>query len=228
MAEKVKLYICLGGIIMDDRFGVSIKGVLVHNGKLLLRKNERHEYELLGGRLEKGDPSAEHRLITEFIEESGIGVKVREHKEPWLYEIGLKNIIIVPFVCEALSIPDTLVDEDGGTLHWLSPTEALVAFMPQGYKDTIVGDIPHKSYSIPAKSFFKIIPNYIERDYYVKVRVQGNDTELLNTSLPHFHSPRDFIYGLLGKDYKDAQLISEPITIDYESDTITLNYTVCL
>lgn len=211
---------------MGDRFGVSIKGVLEFEGNVLLRKNERREYELLGGRLEKGDPSAEHRLITEFSEESGIGIEVHGHREPWLYEIGLKNIIIVPYICKALSIPDILVDEDGGTLHWVSADEAATAFMPQGYKDTLVGNIPHKSYSIPAKSFFKIIPNYVEKDYYVKVLVKENDVELLHMSLPHFHSPRDFIYGQLGEKYKDAALQSEPISIDYKSDTITLNYMV--
>lgn len=138
-----------------DRFSVSIKGVLEVNGKLLLRKNERREYELLGGRLEKGDLSAEHRLITEFGEESGIKVEILDYREPWLYEIGLKNIIIVPFVCNALNVPDILVDEDGGTLHWVNATEADAVFMPQGYKDTISGNVPHKSYSIPAKFFSK-------------------------------------------------------------------------
>lgn len=211
---------------MEDRFGVSIKGVLQYNNRLLLRKNERREYELLGGRLEKGDCSAQQRLITEFSEESGIDVEVLEHREPWLYEIGLKNIIIIPFVCKALCVPDVLVDEDGGTLHWLSSTEAATEFMPQGYKDTIIGDIPHKSYSIPAKAYFKIIPNYVEKDYYVKVSVRDKERELFCSFLPHFHSPRDFVYSFLGEKNKDVRLIAEPISIDRENDTIILNYRV--
>ncbi|MCM1286895.1 MAG: hypothetical protein NC240_01195 [Clostridium sp.] len=211
-----------------DRFGVSIKGVIEIDGKLLLRKNERCEYELLGGRLEKGDASAEFRLITEFKEESGIKVEVLGFKEPWLYEIGLKNIIIVPFICKALSIPDILIDEDGGTLHWVDKNEVETVFMPQGYKDTISGKIPHKSYSIPAKSFFKIIPNYVERDYYVEVNVKENDTELIQLPLPHFYSPRDFIFTQLGEKYKNANLVAEPIGIDYENDKIVLNYKISL
>lgn len=211
-----------------DRFSVSIKGILELDGKLLLRKNERREYELLGGRLDKGDPSAEQRLITEFDEESGIKIEVLEHREPWLYEIGLKNIIIVPFVCRALSLPDMMVDEDGGTLHWVTGAEAVAAFMPQGYKDTISGDVPHKSYSIPAKFFFKIIPNYVERDYYVEISVKERDVELLRLPLQHFHSPRDFIFSHLGEKYKDAQLASEPVSIDYKRDTVILNYSVIL
>ena len=211
-----------------DRFGVSIKGVLNVDGNFLLRKNERKEFELLGGRLEKGDLSAESRLVTEFDEESGIKVDVLKHREPWLYEIGLKNIIIVPYICKAISVPETLVDEDGGTLHWVNEVQAITSFMPQGYKDTITGSIPHKSYSIPAKFFFKIIPNYVERDYFVKICVKEGPDELLNLPLPHFHSPRDFIFGNLGEKYKDAQLVSEPISIDYEHDTISLNYLVDL
>ncbi len=211
-----------------DRFSVSIKGVLEVEGKFLLRKNERREYELLGGRLEKGDISAESRLITEFIEESGVEISVVEHREPWLYEIGTKNIIIVPYLCQAISFPKIMIDEDGGTLHWIEKEEINKIFMPQGYKDTISNMIPHKSYSIPAKFFFKIIPNYIERDYFVKIRVTEKSRELIDLFLPHFYSPRDFIFSKLNKKYKDATLLSQPISIDYEEDTITLNYSIVL
>ena len=141
---------------------------------------------------------------------------------------SLKNIIIVPFMCRALSIPDVLEDEDGGTLHWINKNEIDAIFMPQGYKDTIEEKMPHKSYSIPAKSFFKIIPNYVERDYYVEINVIEKGVELLHTSLPHFHSPRDFIFNQLGEKYKDANLDAKPISIDYENDKIVLNYSINL
>lgn len=209
-----------------DRFGVSVKGVLEINGKFLLRKNERNEYELLGGRLEKGDVSVEHRVITEFAEESGIKAEAICHREPWLYEIGTKNIIIVPLVCKATFVPDTLVDEDGGTLHWIDQSEIKSIFMPQGYKDTINNEIPHKSYSIPAKFFFKIIPNYVERDYYVNIAVKENNRTILSVPLPHFYSPRDYIYAKLGEEYKDAKMESFPVDIDYDNDAITLNYVI--
>lgn len=209
-----------------DRFSVSIKGVLEHNGQYLLRKNERTEYELLGGRLEKNDTSAEERLITEFSEESGIMVQVCSHREPWLYEIGLKNIIIVPYVCEALSIPDQLIDEDGGTIHWINAKDIQSCFMPLGYKDTINAVIPHKSYSIPANFYFKIIPNYVERDYYVEICVKERCVDILRAPLVHFHAPRDFILSQLGSEYKNAVITSMPISIDHDRDTITLNYCI--
>ena len=211
---------------MTDQFAISIKGILEVNGKLLLRKNERLEYELLGGRLEKGDPSAEQRLVTEFAEESGIKIAVSVQREPWLYEIGLKNIIIVPFVCKALEIPQTLTDEDGGTLHWLAPDEAAASFMPQGYKDSITGAIPHKSYSIPPKAYFKRIPGYVPRDYFVEIRVREGEKELLRAALPHFHAPRDVIGGSLGEKYKGAQLIPQPMEIDEGREMVVLRYEI--
>lgn len=209
-----------------DRFSVSVKGVLELGGQYLLRKNERTEYELLGGRLEKTDSSAAERLVTEFSEESGIKVQVCSQLEPWLYEIGLKNIIIVPYVCKALSVPDQLVDEDGGTLHWIQAKDIQSCFMPQGYKDTIDAIIPHKSYSIPANFFFKVIPNYVERDYYIEICVMERAVEVLHAPLVHFHSPRDFIFSRLGSEYKNAQLLSMPIGIDHDRDTVILNYII--
>ena len=209
-----------------DRFGVSIKGVLEVNGKFLLRKNQRLEYELLGGHLEKEDSTAEQRLITEFEEESGIQIVVLEHREPWLYEVGSKNILIVPYLCSAVHIPDVLTDQDGGTLHWLSAEEAAASLMPQGYKDTIRGEIPHRSDSAPSGSFFRIIPNYVERDYFVEVRVQEHGAELMKAPLRHHCAPRDLIARELGAMHRNAALISNPISIDHAHDTITLNYEI--
>ncbi|HJD47139.1 MAG TPA: hypothetical protein H9909_09865 [Candidatus Mediterraneibacter norfolkensis] len=210
----------------NDKFGVSIKGVLKQNGKYLLRKNERGEYELLGGRLEKDDLCPQIRLKTEFIEESGITINVGEFCEPWLYEIGYSNVMIIPYKCEAIDIPETLYDEDGGELEWVDENLISSIFMPQGYKDTIWGNIPHKSYSIPAKKYFKIIPNYVERNYFVKVRVYQKEQLIWEGALNHFNSPRDFIYKNLGENYKDCMLDSQEISIDRENDTIILNYII--
>ena len=209
-----------------DRFSVSIKGVLAYGGKLLLRRNQRSEYELLGGHLEKEDQTPEQRLIAEFAEESGIRIEVLEHREPWLYEVGSKSILIVPYTCRALCIPEVLTDEDGGTLHWLSAEEAAAAFMPQGYKDTIKGTVPHKSHSQPAGSFFKVIPDYVETDYCADICVLKNSNIILKAPLPHHSSPRDFIRSQLGGQYESAELVSMPIGIDQARDTITLNYRI--
>ena len=47
---------------------VSVKGVIKKNNSFLLRKNERNEYELLGGKLEKDDINLRNRLKKEFLD----------------------------------------------------------------------------------------------------------------------------------------------------------------
>jgi 8-oxo-dGTP pyrophosphatase MutT (NUDIX family) len=40
---------------MDQRLAISIKGVLIEGGAVVLLENERDEWELPGGRLEPGE-----------------------------------------------------------------------------------------------------------------------------------------------------------------------------
>lgn len=210
---------------MSDKFAVSVKGVLFYEGKYLLRKNQRNEFELLGGRLEVTDKSAEERVIQEFLEESGIRVKVTAHREPWLYVIGKKNIIIVPFICSPVNIPNVLTDEDGGELEWISPNELDLLNMPSGYIDTIRNKIPRKSFSPVEGEFLKIIPNYTERDYLVKIVVRSVSGEVLfERELSHFISPRKFIYKNLRIKYNSVQLYTQPV--GYENNIVCLNYII--
>jgi len=209
-----------------NRFAVSIKGVLKYNDCYLLRKNERQEYELLGGRLEKDDVSAENRLSIEFIEESGVKINIVKNLEPWLYEIGLKNIIIIPYECISIEIPKILIDEDGGSLHWIHKNEINSLYMPQGYKDTIIASVPHKSYSFFPKKIFKPTSNFVDREYYIRIHVTKNKDEVLSELLIHHISPRDFISLKLGELYNEKELKSLPTTIDRDNDTIILNYNI--
>jgi len=67
-------------------FPVSIKGVLLEAGRVVLLENEREQWELPGGRLETGeDPKA--CLVLEFAEELGISVVVKTILDCWLYEV---------------------------------------------------------------------------------------------------------------------------------------------
>ena len=115
-----------------QRYSVSVKGILQARGSVLLRRNEREEFELVGGRLEAEDASLQARLRREFLEETGIAVEVLEQREPWLYEPGGKGVIVIPFRCRALRIPETLEDQDGGTLHWVPEGEIGALPMLQG------------------------------------------------------------------------------------------------
>jgi 8-oxo-dGTP pyrophosphatase MutT (NUDIX family) len=67
-------------------FPVSIKGVLVEAGSVMLLENERDEWELPGGRLEPGE-APETCLVREFAEELGAVVDVASIIDCWLYEV---------------------------------------------------------------------------------------------------------------------------------------------
>jgi len=99
---------------------VSVKGIVSIDGNFLLRQNERNEYELLGGKLEKSDSDLESRLKQEFLEESGIKVDAEKGLEPCFLSVNNKKILIVPYICKIKFIPDILFDEDGGKLFWIN------------------------------------------------------------------------------------------------------------
>ena len=206
-----------------ELFSVSIKGVLVKDDSYLMRMNQRDELELLGGRLEPNDSSAEDRIRTEFLEESGISVNVITQREPWLYVIAKKNIIIVPFICSIISMPAQMVDIDGGSLHWIRSSIIESCNIPRGYVDSIRNNIPRKSFSRLPGEYFKIIPNYTEKDYYVKLRVQNHDGDnIYEEYLPRFVSPRTLLKTHFKDLYDEDSLVS--LDISKGEDDIVLNY----
>jgi len=204
---------------MDDKFSISIKGVLYHKGKYLLRKNQRNEFELLGGKLETTDVSMEERLIEEFLEESGIHIEVNSCREPWLYVADKKNAIIIPFVCSVINMPEILFDEDGGELLWVSANELDGLNMPFGYLDTIHNKVPRKSFSPIEGKYLKIIPNYVEKRYEVIVKVKDSDNNLiLEKPLNNFISPRDFI----SQYTENTNLLAQPAA--FTESKVYINY----
>ena len=67
------------------RFPVSVKGVLLEDDRVVLLLNERDEWELPGGRLERGeDPVA--CLEREFAEELGAEIVADGMLDCWLYQ----------------------------------------------------------------------------------------------------------------------------------------------
>jgi len=57
------------------RFPVSVKGVVVVDGKFVLLKNEREEWELPGGKLESNE-EPQSCLVREIEEELGLSVSI--------------------------------------------------------------------------------------------------------------------------------------------------------
>ena len=80
-------------------FPVSVKGVLVRDGRVLLLKNEREEWEPPGGKLELGE-EPQVCVAREITEETGLAVTVGPILDAWQYHIGDgSDVLIVTYGC---------------------------------------------------------------------------------------------------------------------------------
>ncbi len=71
---------------MDERYSVSIKGVVLQGRRVVLLENERSEWELPGGRLEP-DEQPEQCLKREIREELGLEAEIGQLLTSSLFEV---------------------------------------------------------------------------------------------------------------------------------------------
>src|SRR5579864_9130688 len=76
------------------RFPVSVKAVLLQHGAVVLLENERHEWELPGGRLEAGE-TPESCLVREVVEELGCTIEVGPLLDCWVYEVLPGRVVVI-------------------------------------------------------------------------------------------------------------------------------------
>ena len=119
---------------------VSIKAVLLDDeDRVLLGRNPRGEWELLGGRPDPEDASPQETLRRELREEAGIAVDVGPILDSWIYDLGeLGRVCIVTYCASISDTSAPQVSEEHSDLRWFTVEEALAARMPQGYKDSIL------------------------------------------------------------------------------------------
>lgn len=118
-------------------YPVSIKGVLIIDGKALLLKNERNEWDLPGGRIELGEtPSG--CLIREFQEEVSVSVKVEEIIDSYLFEvIPRKHVFIVTYGCRLKDSFSPKISHEHQAIGLYAPNDFGNINLPLGYANSI-------------------------------------------------------------------------------------------
>jgi 8-oxo-dGTP pyrophosphatase MutT (NUDIX family) len=119
-------------------FPISIKGVVVRDGKVLLLKNDRGEWELPGGRLELGE-TPEQCVVREVAEETRWAVTAGPILDTWMYHIMTvrKHVFIVTYGCYPASDGAPVVSHEHTDIGLFGESEVAALTMPDGYKCSI-------------------------------------------------------------------------------------------
>lgn len=106
-----------------DLYPLSVKGVVLYQGRVLLLANERNEWDLPGGRPEPGE---DHRaaLVREVHEETGLGVDVGAVLDEHLFEVLPRRFVrIVAFSCTLAVNADVILSDEHLEMAWVSPAD---------------------------------------------------------------------------------------------------------
>ena len=102
---------------------ISIKGVLIHQGRVLLLLNQRGEWDLPGGR---PDPGEDHHaaLVREVREEAGLTVEVGAALNDYQFEVLPGRFVrILAFICRLSGSSDVVVSHEHVETRWLPLAE---------------------------------------------------------------------------------------------------------
>ena len=119
------------------QFPVSVKGVVIRGGKVILVRNERDEWELPGGKLELSE-SPEQCLAREVAEELGLVIEPESILDSWTYTIvpGV-HVLVLAYGCLESSLGEAVLSDEHKELRWFPLAEIDTLNMPEGYKASI-------------------------------------------------------------------------------------------
>ena len=115
------------------RLPISVKAVLVNAGKACLLFNERDQWELPGGRLERGE-TPEDCLVREVREEIGLVPVVERLVDARTFQaVPGKEVFILVYRCR-LAAPGALVlSSEHREAGWFASAELDSLVLPDGY-----------------------------------------------------------------------------------------------
>jgi 8-oxo-dGTP pyrophosphatase MutT (NUDIX family) len=116
---------------------VSVKGVLLLEGRVVLLKNSRDEWELPGGRIDPGESHAQ-TLSREFAEELAVSVDVSDLIDSYVFEvIPGRHVQIITYGCTLTGAFAPKVGDEH-TEHCLWPVQRLSEIkLPAGYRRSV-------------------------------------------------------------------------------------------
>jgi 8-oxo-dGTP pyrophosphatase MutT (NUDIX family) len=118
-------------------FPVSVKGVLVRAGRVLLLENERDEWELPGGKLEPGEQPVDC-VAREITEETGLLVTAGPILDAWQYHIRAgHDVLIVTYGCHPASDRPPVLSHEHRDVGFFTPAEVAELPLPAGYRCSI-------------------------------------------------------------------------------------------
>lgn len=123
---------------------ISIKGILFDGGSVWLRKNERSEWELPGGKIDEGEQPME-AVTRELREELGFEVEVIKIVHAWMYKIQKSHdesfgVLVLSYLCKLLKKTGTFeMKGESGKAEFkrFDIKEIGVLDMPKFYKNSI-------------------------------------------------------------------------------------------
>jgi 8-oxo-dGTP pyrophosphatase MutT (NUDIX family) len=119
------------------RFPVSVKGVVIRDGKVILVRNERDEWELPGGKLELSE-SPEQCLAREIAEELRLAIDPETILDSWIYTIAPGvHVLVLTYGCSEPFKGEAVLSDEHMELRWFPLDEVDGLRMPEGYKKSI-------------------------------------------------------------------------------------------
>ena len=123
---------------------ISVKGIVFEEEKIWLRKNERSEWELPGGKLDQSE-QPEETVMRELKEELGFDVSIERVLQAHVYKIKKldgesKGVLVVTYLCKLIGKTGTfeIVGEAGKAEFQKFSLEEIESLnMPEFYKEAV-------------------------------------------------------------------------------------------